>query len=123
MSNLIAQVIALLLTVETGGEPAPDRAYGDGGDARGCLQIHAIAVAEANRLAGYERWTLSDRMDRSASIAMARITLAHHYRRGYRDEVGLACRWNRPYSSDNLTYRARVEAVLAESRVSERQSQ
>jgi hypothetical protein len=117
MTNLITTVMLAVLTIETGGEPEAtrDTVVRDGGLAVGIAQIHPIAVQEANRLYGRERWTLADRTNRVESLAMLRITLAWHYRRGVRDPVDLACRWNRPGGQLNPDYRRKVEAVLGAS--------
>jgi hypothetical protein len=109
MTATIAAAVAILLQIESGGEPNPDSAIGDGTDAVGCLQMHAVAVHEANRIVGYERWTLGDRLDREKSLAMCRVTLEWHYRRGVTDVVDLACRWNRPNGERNEKYRDKVK--------------
>ena len=118
MTNLIAQVIAALLLVESGGDNA---AIGDGGRAVGCLQLWPTAVAEANRLEGIaarrehrqaRTWTVADRTNRAASVAMAEVTLAHHYRRGYTNAVALGCRWRNPYSECPAWYADKVRMAL-----------
>lgn len=109
MTNVIAQVIAALLVVESGNRP---HAVGDGGRAVGCLQMHAVAVAEANRLAGRRRWTPADRRCPRESIAMCRLTLAHHFRRGVTDPVALACRWRNPSGDAPVWYRERLARAL-----------
>lgn len=108
-SRSIERVIDALVQIESSGRPA---AIGDGGKAVGLLQIHPVAVREANRLAGSNRWKLSDRTCPAKSRAMARTILTWHYRRGVTDPVELACRWNRPYSKASAQYRAKVRATL-----------
>lgn len=66
-------------------------------------------VAECNRIAGEERWTLADRWDPQASLAMARAFMARQMERGVTDPVELVCRWNRPDGSARAGYRARAE--------------
>lgn len=106
MTNaIIASAIAALIRVESGGIPD---AVGDGGRAVGVMQMWPCAVHEANRIAGRKLWTLSDRSNPQLSLAMARVILAHHYRRGARDAVSLACRWRNPYSAAPAWYAARV---------------
>lgn len=68
------KLIMALILIESGGDPL---AVGDGGRAVGVLQIHPVMVAECNRLAGEERWTLADRTCRARSIQMATIFLSH----------------------------------------------
>ena len=109
MTNTLALVIAALIAVESGGN---DHATGDGGRAVGCLQIWPITVQEANRLAGATRFTLADRRTRAGSIAIARVILAHHWRRGHRDPVSLACRWRNPYSPCPAWYRRKCAAAI-----------
>jgi len=108
--DTVEKVIDALVVIESSGRPA---AIGDGGKAVGLLQIHAVAVREANRLAGSNRWKLSDRFCPQKSRAMARTILTWHYRRGTTDPVELACRWNKPFGQPTAHYRAKVRAELS----------
>lgn len=121
MTNLIAQCIAVLLSVESGGELFPDRVIGDGGAAVGCLQMHHISVLEANRLEAIaarkenrpaRTWTDVDRLNRQSSIEMCKVILAHHWRRGFQDVRSLCYRWQMPYGRETAAYRDRVDRVL-----------
>lgn len=105
MTSIVSVAIAILLAIE---DPR-GKVHGDGGRAVGCLQLWPVSVREANRLVGYQRWTLADRYDRRESLAMARVILCHHYRRGYRHPVALAERWQRPYGRATDSYRRRVQ--------------
>lgn len=68
-----------------------DTVVGDGGKALGCLQLHPIMVAEANRISN-SSYTLEDRLSRSKSIEMFNIVQSHH--NPYKDPA-LACKvWN-----------------------------
>jgi hypothetical protein len=109
VTNTIAIVLAALIRVESAGNP---HAVGDGGRAVGVLQMWPCAVAEANRLAGRQLWTLADRRNPQLSRAMARVILEHHYRRGHTDAVSLACRWRNPYSACPEWYAAKVRRSL-----------
>lgn len=70
----IAILIAALINVESCGN---DSAVGDGGKALGCLQLHEIFVADANRIMG-TNYTPDDRYDRDKSIAMATGWITHY---------------------------------------------
>ena len=67
-----AALLAALLAVESGGN---DLAVGDGGRARGALQIHAGVVADVNRLHG-TRYTHRDMHDRAKAVRVASLYLA-----------------------------------------------
>ena len=108
-NQLISAVIAALIRIESGGDPG---AVGDGGRAVGVLQMWPCAVAEANRLAGRQLWTLDDRRNPQLSRAMAWTILEHHYRRGNTDSVALASRWRNPYSRCPEWYAAKVRRAL-----------
>jgi len=70
----IALLITLLISIESGGN---DSAIGDGGKAYGCLQIHAGAVADYNRLTG-SSITHADCFDREVSIAVFKAYVGHY---------------------------------------------
>lgn len=109
-ADTVERVIDALVIVESSGRPA---VIGDNGKAVGLLQLHPVAVREANRIAGENRWKLSDRLCPEKSRAMARTILTWHYRRGVTDPVELACRWNKPFGKTTAHYRAKVKATLA----------
>lgn len=88
--------VRLVLAVES--RNGLDAGVRDGGRAVGHYQIWPIAVREANRIVGRRLWTLADRRDPQLARAMCLVTLQHHYNRGTRDPVELACRWRNPYS-------------------------
>jgi hypothetical protein len=119
MNTTIALVIAALIQIESGGR---DTAVGDGGRAVGALQLWPVAVAEANRLEAVEArregrkaraWTVDDRTDRKSAVAMAEVTLRHHYRRGATDPVELGARWRNPYSPCPEWYKDKLRRELA----------
>jgi hypothetical protein len=109
-SRSIERVIDALIQIESNGQPS---VIGDDGKAVGLLQIHPVAVREANRIAGENRWKLSDRTCPAKSRAMARTILTWHYLRGVKDPIELACRWNRPFGREAAHYRAKVKDALA----------
>jgi soluble lytic murein transglycosylase-like protein len=109
-ADTVERVIDALVQIESSGRPA---VVGDNGKAVGLLQLHPIAVSEANRIAGERRWKLSDRTCPKQSRAMARTILTWHYQRGVTDPVELACRWNKPFGKTTAHYRAKVKATLA----------
>lgn len=67
-----AALLAALLAVESGGN---DLAVGDGGRARGALQIHAAVVADVNRHHG-TRYTHADMHDRAKAVRVASLYIA-----------------------------------------------
>ncbi len=102
MTNIIIGVVAALIQIESCGN---DAAVGDNGRAVGCLQLWPIAVAEANRVEAIAArsqgrtptvWSVDDRTNRQASVAMAFATLRWHYLRGVTDPIELGARWRNP---------------------------
>lgn len=67
-------LINALTRVESNGRAT---AVGDSGKAYGILQIHAVTVAEANRIAG-TRYTHREMFDPAKARAVAQIVLSHH---------------------------------------------
>ena len=112
-TNIIAQVLAALISIESGGDPA---AIGDSGRAVGILQMWPIAVDEANRLAGRPLWTYADRRNAQLSLAMGSIILRHHYSRGVSDPVELAARWRNPGGNAPGWYKDKARRQLAAPR-------
>lgn len=70
----VDNLIDRLIQVESHGNAA---AVGDGGKAIGILQIHSIAVQEANRLSK-TRFVHSDMFDPTKAKEVARIILNHY---------------------------------------------
>lgn len=98
--------------VESGNNP---NAKGDGGKAIGIVQIHPIMVRDCNRLVGYERYTLADRLSPSHSREMFNVW-RDHYCRGASDEI-VARRWNQgvggKLNAASARYWIRVQKALA----------
>ena len=70
----ILQVIMILITIESGGDP---NAIGDSGKAVGILQIHQIVVDDVNRI--YDtNYKYSDRYSKEKSIEIAQLYLKHY---------------------------------------------
>lgn len=70
----LIEIIAILIQIESGGV---DHAIGDNGDALGCLQIHAIYVADVNRVY-HTNYTHKDALDRKKAIEMTQLYLMHY---------------------------------------------
>ena len=70
----LIEIIAILIQIESGGV---DHAIGDNGDALGCLQIHAIYVADVNRIF-HTHYTHHDALDREKAIEMTELYLMHY---------------------------------------------
>jgi len=85
--NVLRIILPLLAIMESGGDP---NAIGDGGAARGILQIHPVMVREVNRIVGEDRYTLADRVDPNASCAMASVYLNYWGPRRLRRAKGLS---------------------------------
>ena len=75
MIHLTNLLVALVL-VESGGVPNPPR--GDGGRAIGPLQIHRIAVEDANRIIGHRRYRWEDCQHLEVSLEVAVVLLTHY---------------------------------------------
>ena len=109
-ADLIDDAINALVMVESGGRKNPPA--GDSGRAVGILQMWPIAVDEANRLAGTNRWTYADRHDPAASREMCRVTLKWHQNRGVTNLVDLASRWRNPRGDAPEWYRERIRQAF-----------
>ena len=70
------RLIDSLIRVETNGRAS---VIGDSGRAYGILQIHAITVAEANRIAG-TKYTHREMFEPTKAREVARIVLGHYNR-------------------------------------------
>lgn len=64
------RLVNAIIYVESRGN---DSAIGDNGKAVGCLQIHPIAVREANRILNRDVYSIEDRYSRSKSIEIFNI--------------------------------------------------
>jgi hypothetical protein len=118
MQAVIAQVVAALICVESGGRAD---AVGDGGRAAGILQMWPVAVAEANRVEAIvarregrpaRKWGPKDRLNPAASQEMCAVLLRWHYRRGVTDPVALGCRWRNPGGDAPGWYARKVRDAL-----------
>jgi hypothetical protein len=69
-----AMILSALISVESGGN---DRAIGDGGEARGALQIHREVVADVNRISG-KRFDWVRMTNRAEARQVAEIYLRHY---------------------------------------------
>jgi len=69
--------IFLLALCKVEHEPNTRPPVSDNGKSVGPLQIWPIYVREANRLLGFPAFNLKDRLNREASMEMARIVLTH----------------------------------------------
>jgi hypothetical protein len=100
-SPLIADIercLDALKLVESGWRSDHATCVGDGGKAVGSYQIHPITVREANRIAGYELFSLEDRKSYAKSRELARYILAWHKKRNPRlTDVQLMSKWHTPY--------------------------
>lgn len=119
MTDIIALVVAAILSVESSG--GKDLRNGDDGRAVGPYQMWTIAVDEANRIENtYARrsvraprvWSYADRADPVRSREMCELTMIWHYRRGVTNAVDLACRWNRPDGGLKMTYRKKIKRAI-----------
>jgi len=112
-----ATLLAALMMVESGGDPAVRD--GDGGRAVGVLQITAACVRDVNRYSGATyRWPQDCRdMDKSRRIAAIYLT-EYGTRRGKLTARDLALIWNRgprgARRGDPGGYWRKVERELAQ---------
>ena len=118
MTNAILSLIAALIIVESNGNPT---ALGDNTGAVGILQIHPVMIAEANRLAGFERFALRDRWNPMLSKQICFLVLNERRKRAGYTEWTPECRdycinlWNH-----GGKYRGRV--LEAAKQLSERET-
>ena len=98
MSGIIVSIVMAIGIVESGNDP---HAVGDNGQAIGAYQIHPIMIDEANRLADFPMWSLSDRWSLEKSRKICQYVLIERLKRagltadtekGERYAIGL---WNR----------------------------
>ncbi len=123
MTNLIAMLAAVIMQIESGGEPNPAKALGDYNpatglhEAIGVFQMHDGYVVEANRLEatlarrdGLEprTWTSDERLCPEKSLEMFKVTMRWHYERGVTDPVTLAAKHHRPYGEQCPKYREKI---------------
>lgn len=83
METLIVSLLALLILVESNGD---DKAIGDNGKAKGCLQIHKIYVDDVNRIYG-TKFTHDDCFDRAKAMEITKLYLLH-YGKHYEKKTG-----------------------------------
>ena len=69
-----AAILSVLISIESSGQ---DHAIGDGGLARGPLQIHKEVVSDANRISG-KRFQWSRMTNRAEAREVAEIYLRHY---------------------------------------------
>lgn len=70
----IAAIISVLISIESSGN---DLAIGDGGAARGPLQIHKAVVADVNRISG-RKFEWARMTNRAEATQVAQIYLSHY---------------------------------------------
>lgn len=87
----LSALIAALIQVESSGNPS---AVGDGGDAQGCLQIHAEVIADVNRVYGTD-YTHSDALDPQKARRICELYLLYWAGRHPHPTPEMAARiWN-----------------------------
>lgn len=64
-----------IIDIESNGN---DNAHNTNGDCLGCMQLTPIYVAECNRLAGHEKYSMHDRLSRHKSLEMFELINKHH---------------------------------------------
>ncbi len=69
--------------VESHGDP---RAYNRKENAVGIVQIRPVMLADANRIAGRQRWTLADRTNPAQSWEIFRLVCLHYQPNGTPEE-------------------------------------
>ena len=112
MNTIVSIALAAVLATESGGYRPENVPVRDGGRAVGMYQMWPCAVAEANRIAGRELWTLDDRWNQQLSRAMCKVTLEWHYKRGVTDPVELACRWRNPRGNVPEWHKAKIRKAV-----------
>jgi hypothetical protein len=75
--------------VESRGDP---KAHNKPEDAAGIIQIRPIMLADANRIIGYDKWSLADRFDAQKSYEIFRLVVRHYHPNGT-PEQWVRC-WN-----------------------------
>ena len=83
--------IEALIWVESKGD---EKAIGANDDV-GVLQIRPIMVAEANRITGYDKYTLEDRFSRDKSIEMWQVVQDYH---NPEKDIEEALKWHNRYA-------------------------
>ena len=84
-------LIEALIWVESKGD---EMAIGANDDV-GVLQIRPIMVAEANRITGYDKYTLEDRFSRDKSIEMWQVVQDYH---NPEKDIEEALKWHNRYA-------------------------
>ena len=107
----LATLLSAMLAVESGGD---DSARGDGGRARGALQIHRGVVEDVNRIAG-THYRHTDAHDRDTAMLMATVYLTHYCGTNSTPET-IARTWNGgpegPRKRATLRYWQKVKTKL-----------
>jgi len=80
---------AIIMAIETGGEPNPLYAKGEAGEL-GCVQITKICVDDVNRIIGHREYTYDDRKSMIKSKYIMRVYLEHWGAR-YERMTGKSC--------------------------------
>ncbi len=76
LSAQIILLIAALMRVESGGSTSL-ATPGPRGEV-GCLQIRPVVIRDLNRIAGRQRFTMADRLDRSRSVEIFNAYVYHY---------------------------------------------
>lgn len=90
----LTNLLVALVMVESAGSSHPAR--GDGGRAIGPLQIHRVAVEDANRILGFRRFRWEDCQRLEPSLEVATVILTYYGERlpNPATERDLARIWN-----------------------------
>ena len=121
---MIALIIPILIQIESGGD---NKAIGDNGYARGCLQIHRQYWEDGRRFLNVDWDYKTNSFDREKSIAIASAYL-YHYGRVFEKRTGhkanvkilamihnggpFAWRQNHKYHGQALKYANKVKRIL-----------
>lgn len=101
--------------IESGGDP---RAVNRSEGAVGLIQIRPIMLFDANRIIGYNKYTLADRLSPEKSFQIFKSAVRYYFPRGT-PEQWARC-WNGgpdgPRQSCTLRYWTKVEKALARIR-------
>lgn len=117
--DIIAMIVCAIMAVESSNGANLKR--GDGGRAVGPYQMWRVAVDEANRIESIyakrygrnaRQWHYSDRTCPVKSREMCELTLMWHHKRGTKNPVILACKWNKPYGKIDWKYYNKIKKVL-----------
>jgi len=79
---MMAQLISVIMMIETGGHPDPLNAVGDNGRSIGCMQIQMCVIEDVNRVYKRHNYVAKDRYDKVKSQEICYLYLLHwgnHY--------------------------------------------